>query len=884
MSSILETKPVTFKEYSVVEPISKNHYPGFGLRKTWKFKGFIDTNSAQTDLYDDSGKFNPKDVVNKWIYVFRTTNYKNDDGTYTLVNKINPKDAGTVYQLPVRERFNGRLDSVYSFFCISQIELSESRVNKLRVQLNDFLFAKNNSHGKPILCTRLMWIPLIEDHERYQVIINRSKAHEIIEKDEVEYVNDNSSPVTIYLTDYKMILAKTYRNYLDEKAKFDFIMESKENYTINNVGTFAQNAQIYTITSIITKLCEVEGKEDRHKEHLNTYDDMMEWRKNIESRVEKHQKIYQTSLNILIPWIMQASFNSLLYDYSFDSDEKHEEIEGIIGDILEKICIEPQIAFFLKELLQESVGQYDKLNEEGLSINIDNITNYNSETNWFANTFFVTRYGTKGFSKILTAFTTATTKISHTLAINDFKKIFDNRFTTGAVSITETKLELYKNKYIDFDDWKAQKQKLHPNTDFMYDKKTKTVYVGTTKIDYDENKLIKCLKAGSDILDKVLFALDVMNVAIAITQLKELTARDATFKALGIGANITDLVVKILQVSSNKTLAKINIITSVIHGASSINDASHAFGMNDDDRAVAHLTVTAGYAISIAGSAMTIYAAAKAGAIGGTMLGGPIGGGIGAVVGIVGAVVIISGTFLVEYLRDSDYEIWLEHCLWGDNYLNNEEDPIYYPKWVFKPFNIWNSDINYQLLSFNRIQYDFKILDFDYKAGSIVAKDNVLNLIFEIRNLRPESKIFIDVNISDGVNYINLESNKEILSSFYGTVLCHNTYKQKNILRWCDSRECTRMDNYIHDEINYRHLDIRDEYSETFPDKDDREIIDIVKKDNIFYRNLHKKLLNFSSNTEIRFYASVKLDIYGNMTDVITHDITKKMYLWEIQS
>jgi hypothetical protein len=162
----------------------------------------------------------------------------------------------------------------------------------------------------------------------------------------------------------------------------------------------------------------------------------------------------------------------------------------------------------------------------------------------------------------------------------------------------------------------------------------------------------------------------------------------------------------ILRVAE-KTLAIIGFVSAVLDAIGGVFDAISMAKRNDYSAMAGYGMVAVGSAVIALGCA-TVIAGAGASA---SVVGLPL----GLVVAIVGGILVAAGWLIAVFTRDSDIELYVNHCYWGKYYGQGSDSP----KWALKPFQNWANDYRVQLEALFNILAGFTVESADYSAVTI---------------------------------------------------------------------------------------------------------------------------------------------------------------------
>ena len=196
----------------------------------------------------------------------------------------------------------------------------------------------------------------------------------------------------------------------------------------------------------------------------------------------------------------------------------------------------------------------------------------------------------------------------------------------------------------------------------------------------------------SEMLGHLMIGVEIVNLGLSIRSLATAEPGIDSWRALfGTIGSLCDTVLafQILTRMSEKALAYIGIVSAALDALDAAWNASEMAGRND-------YTAMVGYGVVGIGSIITgvgcLMMATGAGASA-TVLGVPA----GVVIGIVGAVVTAVGWIIAVFTRDSALELFIQHCLWGEDYGDGATSMSDTPSWALEPFPRWRDNLGLQL-------------------------------------------------------------------------------------------------------------------------------------------------------------------------------------------
>jgi hypothetical protein len=272
-------------------------------------------------------KAGSKTISNKWIYVFRTTKDKNvvcyrevfvnKSGKFQLVN---PKDRTKL--LAAKDEVHliwvDRKIKVNNYFCLSQIQLPDERIQKIKSSLDEIIFTnKTLSEGNSLVPAhfRVMKIP-----------IHKSSANSTAAM--------HDSMAVIYLTDYFSVAKRLNALYVSKRDEY---------LTWINDEKFSEKYLIDRIQDILTQ-------NESFKKHLKDKGSSLEeslsaYKEDEEYRIKAYDK-YSAQLS---SWLDTNEFLAVLDDYNSGDDDLAQKGEEEYSRIIHRLCeSNPGRFYFLK--------------------------------------------------------------------------------------------------------------------------------------------------------------------------------------------------------------------------------------------------------------------------------------------------------------------------------------------------------------------------------------------------------------------------------------------------------------------------------------------------------------------------------------------------------
>lgn len=224
-----------------------------------------------------------------------------------------------------------------------------------------------------------------------------------------------------------------------------------------------------------------------------------------------------------------------------------------------------------------------------------------------------------------------------------------------------------------------------------------------------------------ELAERLLVIVEVINLALALKGLAEAEGGHEVllhaFEALLAGAESVRAFGMLLHLTE-KTLAVVGSVAAVLELICAGLEAAEYAHRNDYSAMVGYGVVGVGSVLSAIGCTMVALGAAA----GTSVVGLPL----GVFLGLVGAVTIAAGWVVAAFSKDSDIELFVQHCLWGEDYGSGDAAP----PWAGGPFRDWKDNLDRQIAALVNILSSFTIEATDYAAVRI-----------SLGVVRPESKV-----------------------------------------------------------------------------------------------------------------------------------------------
>lgn len=730
-------------------------------------------------------------VKNKFVYIFQRDSKgivafnremkADNDGKFTVyINKS--KDKIDAIRKPGTKKHDYIFFDAKSiesgskyYFCLSQFQWSKARIDVIMEQLRK---------GR---CKRLISLPIYKKHE---------SRHSEDEREYVSYSNDNTTKV--YLIDYMDVAysnekglyqqcVKEWRGYnrwlngndenegnlpraklkaiidsiwriesIDtgktdfKKTLLEYIHRAKKNYLeeVYSVGRYIRFQPPKEIKEKIAgnlkkiiigdsekavknysvyrnKLKKIDPIKDSDKiktlgkaapGRSLTYADY--WKYRYETTKSDMLLTISTFTISLIEWIRQEEFISMQHDYFYGNNDEKDKHSVIFLDILSIISqISPGIKY-LKEELSRAIYILDKLGEDSdnkkmitevYDKKLEDISEMDelkllkcigtlfNESNSLATALFIPR---KQFL--------ASNKLYEIMAIS--------LVGTEDIGLFELFKKLWLNKLVDKVGDLAKNKKLFNKARY--------------------NKLFERIirspwaKGCDDIVGNLLIGLELYNITVSLLELAE--SKDGYEIYANISAlagSFADLFALILGKAGNKAASRIfGVIGAAFdfHMFSAL--AAKRLSLNDSD-------------------AMIFYSIAAGGAF--LTFAGLIFGGSPLIV--AGIIIQIIGTHFARLFTDDDFQVWINHCYWGDN---AKTDSNIITDFSPVPLKKWYKNLDVQLEAFSTIAYSFKAEVKVWKEMTypLIPECGTLAIVITPKYINENSKLYLSLWLEKGGN------------------------------------------------------------------------------------------------------------------------------------
>lgn len=185
--------------------------------------------------------------------------------------------------------------------------------------------------------------------------------------------------------------------------------------------------------------------------------------------------------------------------------------------------------------------------------------------------------------------------------------------------------------------------------------------------------------AFTGLLTRVSAVVEVINLGLALESLLEATgSEDKIWAAVGLVGSALDTITAfgVLMKMKEMTLRKVSMVSAVIDAVTAVRDASSMVNRGDYSAAVGYGMVSGGSALIAIGCAVGIAGAQTMWA------------GVGIVLEVIGAILVAAGWLLSWLTSESDLEVFVKHCVWGENYRSGSgSEP-----WSDGKFADWNEE------------------------------------------------------------------------------------------------------------------------------------------------------------------------------------------------
>lgn len=605
-----------------------------------------------------------------------------------------------------------------------------------------------------------MFIPYINEYSS----IPKSDYSDILYNDP----NDKDVNHIVFLTDY-IDCADNFKADFDHAiTEYDGFLKKEENGFLKTdlklLNDLTRNVVEINKDDTSEMIDFKKELQERLKKENNKFT-YKTWSDKYTKELEYYKKEVEVAGINLASVIDTVEFCSIQYDYHFlktksnfsNSDELLiEDIIDKSGDYIFKLMGSDVGKLYLKKMsirVDTNFGILEEYNQKSEDI----LTLYNTlyESNdWFTLIIiYPFRKICSGFNSVFGAYVSTLPKIKY----NTVKKILAKQDIIIRKRNSKTlSNDQYKSAMTKADKF-GNKLMAKSGGYKTIRKKNKTISVEISTYELHPQKVnSKKFKAQTG-LNGLTLALELWNLRESIESLKKIEDYSIySPEYISYAGAVFDVsAVAISLIYKNMPMIQtqwMNIYSSTFDYFSSGAAAEIAINNNDYDSAAYSGLAAISALGSMAGAMIVIGSCIKAGTMIGAA-GGSLAAGAGAVPGaflglIIGAVCGIlyaCFTMLANKYKDNIYELWVNHCYWGNKYGSGKG----YIPGVNAPFNKWNNPENglsHQIVGFYSLFYNFSA-ELIY---SQYIKGKVTNLGFKITpTLLEQNSIFsIDAKIT----------------------------------------------------------------------------------------------------------------------------------------
>lgn len=777
--AIKEKKRVIFKEYQ------KFSLVGFGKSK---YKEVIGKRSKyNTELPDNKSAIL---ADNKYLYIFTKTPFPKlhkNKSVFTHIKHHKVK-AGQQFNLIYSE--GGK--PVSNYYCYTSKKLSRKRIARLK----EYIRVSSSLVDD-------MKLELFNSEKEWKNNNNSWKRQNTLYYPPTKKTNSSTKKKeekpdlnVVFLTDYLATVKGLTNKYSSEMKKFEKFMKKEE--TVKGPKT-TEKLKIFQwagMADIIHRLCTIKGKESRYSDHI-AQSAFNSWRKGFKAKIDKERKKFDEIPEILFRFMDREIFdvNVMHTEFSDDGDDKYET-EDIVGDAFKTFAnTQPCIKYLaykfksaiktLKEL-EQRYGPNKKLTSELINDNY-------LEVEWLTIFFASPRKISQGYGSFIALLSVNLKKEIDNFdeTYNFFKKILKNRSQKKQIfnknkSKKMTPISSFKKHYKGVSDWRKKLKKQYGKSNVKFEQVTPSskvegkkitkwyAYVPLDQLSVNDKNIRKlCTRERS--YQSFSKALEIANIVFAFYQLIDNLKNDKG----ELGADTVNLIgsaVDFYEAFFAKSLKQsyaLGIVSGIFdtigHGISVDKSAS----ISDDDAAVAYFFAGSGSAFTAIGSGMMLYAQFSA------VLTGVASTGIGLYVIIAGMAIQAIAMVIAEYLKDDDFEIWLEHCFWGDSYGEDDEKT----DWSIKKLKSWKGDFTTQMRALNNIFFSFR-WEFEnfYENNPRYWKypHGMPQLTIYPKMVKKETKIYVTVILYNKISKVTLMNNEEVYQSGQCTIVKEKIVKEND--------------------------------------------------------------------------------------------------------
>jgi hypothetical protein len=193
---------------------------------------------------------------------------------------------------------------------------------------------------------------------------------------------------------------------------------------------------------------------------------------------------------------------------------------------------------------------------------------------------------------------------------------------------------------------------------------------------------------------------EVVNLAWSLKELVDADPDESTplnvIGTVGSLADTVDAFGVVLRISE-RPLAAIGLVSAVIDTICGVADANDMAKRNDYSAMVGYGVVATGSALIGLGSAMVLAGVAASSTIAGLPL--------SMAIAVAGAILVAAGWVIAVFTADSDIELFVSHCYWGDSYGDGSDKT----KWGLVPFRAWQGNLDVQIKALFNIVAGFAV-------------------------------------------------------------------------------------------------------------------------------------------------------------------------------
>lgn len=214
----------------------------------------------------------------------------------------------------------------------------------------------------------------------------------------------------------------------------------------------------------------------------------------------------------------------------------------------------------------------------------------------------------------------------------------------------------------------------------------------------------------------------------------------------------------------------LGMVSGLIDAASAGFEARSSIRKNDWGSAAGYGTAAAGGIISAVASYLALKGITVAIAGGATAASG-IGAPPGAIMGILGGVIMGAGYLIASFAGDTDFERWLRHCRWGEDYADGAGEDY----WTVGDIEKWGNTnksseknglggLERQLAALNNIRYRLRIR---LKKQPLEFDDSIYKIINPLTK-QEENPTRLRITIYPSIMYDHSVLQLELLACYAG--------------------------------------------------------------------------------------------------------------------